>query len=333
MLNRFLLLTCALALAGCPGVEPSVAGGGGDDGGGNPPTTGPSSGGAGATVAGPGGADPKGGSGGTNAGGENPTSSGGAGGGAPCDPTNPPLDDVSNCGACGRSCSAFEVADLACVEGKCTSTCVPGYANVNVPPGTDQNGDELNDDGCEQEAWRVFVTKDVISLMQFGSAEEADDLCTALADANPNLQGSDWVAWVSDDIGQLSLPLVRLGLDSLADPVAYVLVRLDSSSPDKLVVGDAFQQLVANMMSLDNPINGTQEGTTLGGGPKPVWTGLLANGLPGPNCESWSATESTAVIGNANRSDQGWTEDSQLSTSVSCGAQAGLYCFEKPPAQ
>lgn len=51
-------------------------------------------------------------------------------------------DDLSNCGACDRTCSTAGVAGLACKGSTCTSSCELGKANCSHPStGTD--------DGCE----------------------------------------------------------------------------------------------------------------------------------------------------------------------------------------
>jgi hypothetical protein len=48
--------------------------------------------------------------------------------------------DAQNCGGCGLACSMNNVTGVACVAGKCTGTCVTGFADCN------QN---LQKDGCE----------------------------------------------------------------------------------------------------------------------------------------------------------------------------------------
>lgn len=53
------------------------------------------------------------------------------------------LDDVLNCGACGRTCSGTNTASRQCTGSTCTSTCDLGFANCAQP----MVG--MNDDGCE----------------------------------------------------------------------------------------------------------------------------------------------------------------------------------------
>jgi hypothetical protein len=344
MLNRSIFFSWAIVIAACPGPEPMQddgpnTGGGDDSVGGNPTTTGPTNGGAGAMGGmNAGGEGAKGGNGGMNAGGAGgdlttTVGAGGVGGAGECDPTNPPMDDILNCGACGRPCEDVDVADLQCVDGVCTSTCLPGFANVDAPPGKDVNGALVMDDGCELRAGRVFVTKDPVAVDGLGSATAADELCTGLADLELELEGSTWIAWVSEGtILDAVSPLERLGFPSLFDPVAYVLVRMDSTLPDTLVVSDAFDLELTNMASLDHAIDVDQTGAMIGGGSKPVWTGMRADGTAGPNCEGWSVAESGAVLGDANRVDARWTEDLQLSSPMACGGDARLYCFETPLA-
>ncbi len=57
------------------------------------------------------------------------------------------VEDVANCGEQGRECAGTNVAALSCSAGVCTSTCLPGYLNVNHPVGS------ALDDGCELDTW------------------------------------------------------------------------------------------------------------------------------------------------------------------------------------
>lgn len=52
-------------------------------------------------------------------------------------------DDPDNCGACGRACSAANVATRTCSAGLCTSTCTTGFGNCLTPAAP------ASDDGCE----------------------------------------------------------------------------------------------------------------------------------------------------------------------------------------
>lgn len=49
----------------------------------------------------------------------------------------------SHCGQCARSCSTTEALALACTDGKCTSTCNPGFGNCTQPTAP------VTDNGCE----------------------------------------------------------------------------------------------------------------------------------------------------------------------------------------
>jgi hypothetical protein len=56
--------------------------------------------------------------------------------------------DLANCGACGRGCSATNVATKTCAGGLCTSSCNGGFGNCTTPaagPGPSYTPD----DGCE----------------------------------------------------------------------------------------------------------------------------------------------------------------------------------------
>ncbi len=52
-------------------------------------------------------------------------------------------NDTSDCGGCGRTCSASEVSTLECTSGLCNSSCLPGWGNCNEPSAPSP------DDGCE----------------------------------------------------------------------------------------------------------------------------------------------------------------------------------------
>ncbi len=51
--------------------------------------------------------------------------------------------NTSHCGQCARACSTTQALALACTDGKCTSTCNPGYANCTQPTAP------VADNGCE----------------------------------------------------------------------------------------------------------------------------------------------------------------------------------------
>jgi hypothetical protein len=56
------------------------------------------------------------------------------------------VDDVRNCGGCGRACASTNVLSIACKNGQCTSTCKLGFANCLFPVAPNA------DDGCELDA-------------------------------------------------------------------------------------------------------------------------------------------------------------------------------------
>ena len=57
--------------------------------------------------------------------------------------------DPGNCGACGRACSAFNVATAQCSAGLCTSSCSGVHANCTMPAQpTADNGCECNGTAC-----------------------------------------------------------------------------------------------------------------------------------------------------------------------------------------
>jgi hypothetical protein len=59
---------------------------------------------------------------------------------------SPMVDDVSNCGGCGRACATSNVLSVSCRNGQCVSSCKLGFANCSMPAAP------LLDDGCELNA-------------------------------------------------------------------------------------------------------------------------------------------------------------------------------------
>ena len=292
----------------CPGPEPKAApadDGTGGDGGASASTTTTSSGGA----------DP--GSGGDSAVGTSAdtttttTSSGEAGGGVDvvgstgsggCGPTDA---DVANCGGCGRDCDLTGVLNARCEDGLCTSTCVTGRVNVGKPSAPD------DDDGCELEGQRVFVTSTPMPHAGFGGVSGADALCQGHAD-DAALDGV-WKAWASET----GVPAVCPAVDF---PHATVPYRLVGGT----VVADDWDDLTDG--SLDHAIDQDELGDT--DVDVSVWTGTLENGFDATgNCGNWTNQfTDQAQIGRSAASDGQWTN---FNVAFCMDSTIHLYCFEQ----
>lgn len=291
-------LTACFSL-GCPGVEPSAAAEGGAGAGGAPSSSSSSSSG-------------KGGEG--EGGGEVSSTSGtGGAGGGDCEADT--LTDVKNCGACGRACRVdARVTEPRCEGGVCTSFCASGYVNMNRPA----TGD---DDGCETQGRRVFVTSQASTVGDIGGVDGADERCRTLADAQE--LGGEWRAWLSGEQGSTS-PTARF--QKL--PEAPYL-RLDGEE-----VAASWAALTSGMTPgniLSNPINLTEAGAIPAGAPTAVWTGTSTAGTPvtGATCLSWESNNqsATAAVGDYTQVSEAWTRSP---SNASCAAtQARLYCFEQ----
>ncbi|NUP06465.1 MAG: hypothetical protein HOW73_10440 [Polyangiaceae bacterium] len=276
-----------LATAGfrCPGNEPSAGDGEGGE---------PADGGAGGTGGDPQGAGAQGGVGGE--GGD------GGMGGAQCDPEMT-MDDVDNCGACGRACSAMGVETRVCQMGLCRPTCLPGFVDFGFPASAD--------DGCETLGRRVFITADPVSA-KFPGVAGADQICQDAAEAVGML--GHWQAWVS------------VFQDAATDRflhsnVPYFLLDMTVVANDWTDLTDG---TLLHGIDLDEHMIAPST-------PRPVWTGTFPDGTTaqGGDCNGWTDdTEGSATIGVslANNTKSNWT----MGGEVQCTApDVHLYCFEK----
>lgn len=267
----------------CPGNEPSA---GNDDQGGQPAD------GAGGT-----GGDPQG------AGAQGADGGGGGSGGAECDPEQT-MDDVDNCGMCGRACSAEGTAMRTCQMGLCRPTCLPGFIDFNLPAS--------GDDGCETLGRRVFITAAPVSA-DFPGVAGADQICQDAAEAVGML--GQWQAWIS----------------MFQDPAAGRFIHANEPYYllDETVVADNWTDLtdgtIAHAIDLD-------EHMVVASAPRDVWTATFPDGTTAQNgdCNGWTdATEGFTVTGT---SFDGFTEGTWTfgGGKAFCTAlDTHLYCFEK----
>jgi hypothetical protein len=250
------------------------------------------------------GSPPPGGQGGSGGdGGDGGDAGGGGCDGAICGDECVDLDsDVDHCGACDRPCDATGVVEARCIDGVCDSTCESGLVNISLPPS------DVDDDGCETEGRRVFVTAGPVPALLMG-AMGADDLCRAIAD-DAGL-GGDWMAWISD---MMTWPSTRFTQST----VPYVLV-------DGTPVANGFAGLIGG--SLQHAIDMNELGTTVLDAE--VWTGTSLMGDPSTyDCLSWMNTGATVsgTVGLSSGTESNWT----MSSLANCDRMdVHLYCFEQ----
>lgn len=290
-------LTACFCL-GCPGVEPSADGSGGAGAGGAPSASSTSKS-----------------SSGQGAGGESASTTSGTGGNneGGCDADV--LNDVDNCGACGRACADGErVAEPRCVGGVCESFCQSGFVNFKTPAAP------APDDGCEALGRRVFVTSQTFVANEIGGVNAADEYCQSLAD---QLElGGKWRAWLSEG-GNLNTPVAARFDKVPAAPYRLLDFTQVAASWDALTNPSAGSLL-------EHPINLTETLATVAGSSSPVWTGTTATGLAtGIDCGGWgNALEQTGTVGDCTQVTRDWTYLIEQ-PGKSCTTQARLYCFEQ----
>lgn len=307
------LLTATAAFR-CPGPEPSAAptgSGGGDGPGGASGSSvatvtstgggevasssgGEAGGGGDVSSIGSAGSGGTGGSGATGGGGE-----GGEGGGGDCGDTD---SDPDSCGACDRQCSGQGVVQRSCVEGECAPLCDATHVDIGTPPV------DSEDDGCELEGRRVFVTSTSYTAADLGSVEGADVICEGVS---ANLGGL-WKAWISS-----LQPVTASPAEDFSQPaVPYRLL-------DGTIVADGWDALIAG--PLDNPIDMDESETP--DVDVAVWTGTAPDGSPtAADCFGWSSVGTDAAdTGSSSAIGSTWTVD----VEAFCIAAAHLYCFEQ----
>lgn len=246
--------------------------------------------------------------------------SGGAGGDGGCGGADLETD-VDNCGACGRRCVDDALVDEPiCIAGVCRSTCADGRANITFPPG------DAQDDGCETEGRRVFISSTAVSS-NVGGVTDADDVCSDLA-ASADL-GGEWLAWITDGIadvdGNTNAPVHRFTRSA----EGYVLlsgevVAADYDALTNTIMGNGFElehAINVNELGLDEPATDLF-----------VWTGVNSGGfgtISTPDCLEWTSVDPDEFgsVGDANAVDTTWT---QVLPVLACGApDIRIYCFEQ----
>jgi len=222
--------------------------------------------------------------------------------------------DVDNCGECGRMCVHDKSVELPrCIEGVCKSFCESGFVNIT------EHETGFDDDGCEAQGRRVFVTEGAKTASEVGGVTEADGLCQMLADEA--LLGGSWAAWLSEEEDSSS-PSERF--NTIPD-APYMLL-------DFRVVAASWAVLVGGQVMLENQIDLTENMLTPSNPPDEpasVWTGTTPFGLPsGKHCSLWTSAgkDAEATVGSFSLVTEEWTETKPPSP---CDAVARLYCFEQ----
>jgi hypothetical protein len=168
--------------------------------------------------------------------------------------------------------------------------------------------------------YRVFVTNSTWNG-NLGGLAGADAKCQAAANAaGLGSTRTIWKAWLSTNVTNASSRLYHSNIP---------YKRIDGA-----VVANNWADLTDG--SLQNPINVTEYGSTIGRfQEKLVWTGTNYTGLSlySPySCNNWLSTASNGHAGTSNKTDVQWT---LFSTPAGiypfyCGNLFRLYCFEQP---
>ena len=230
----------------------------------------------------------------------NVSGTGGTGGGCAAN-----LDtDPSNCGSCGRACSANGTANVRCTLGECDSTCTVGLVNLSRPVAP------LADDGCEASGSRVFVTSTPV-LADFGGSLAGDTKCQTYADAAQ--LGGSWKAWISDEV---SSPAARF-LQS-ANP--YFLLDGTMIATDWTDLTDGLLLHAIDVDENEIPVPLAE-----------VWTGTNTDGTVAVGnsiCFNWASIAVTDVadVGRTDVADAQWTAIFVQSCERN---NVHLYCFEQ----
>jgi len=178
--------------------------------------------------------------------------------------------------------------------------CVDGSCQYS----TEQCEADCVDAECVNESTTIFVTSQVYNG-NMGGLAGADSRCHTLGQ---QVEVGNWIALLSDGVTD--------GDDRIPD---LIYKRVDgvtvASSKSDLFNG-----------GIDNPINITEEGTTVAQGAS-VWTDTSqwGGGFGGEShCEQWSTDsgDTTGIAGNPHSNTSTWT----FGPLLNCNQEAGLYC-------
>ncbi|MEZ4448054.1 MAG: hypothetical protein R3B09_01160 [Nannocystaceae bacterium] len=167
--------------------------------------------------------------------------------------------------------------------------------------------------GCTWDSKIVFVTS-VVYNGKLGGLQGADDLCRGLAKAAGLDNDPAFKAWLSDGTKSASERMTK----SMS---AYALIQGKT-------IAKSWGDLVDGQLA--SPINVNESGVTIDPNDANVWTSTTAAGAlsaVGTHCSGWSSGSwsSTARVGDAMKTDKGWTDDG----TKECDQLARLYCVEQ----
>lgn len=227
------------------------------------------------------------------------------------------VDD--DCGQ-GRICAAG-----ACILG-CDNNDDCSFDQECQPDGTcDVPGSGSLQCGAELGNRCVFITESGVGGGNLGGLAGADAICKARADASSlsGMSGRMWQAWLSHDGNSPSNRWIERAT------VRYL-------KTNGAQVANDFGDLASG--GIDDPINVSENGTAVAGGP--VWTRTDANGAGqfctegDPNsadcdCNGWTADASftTGQIGDSARATIRWTEGDPVNAACD-NTDVRLFCFE-----
>jgi hypothetical protein len=177
-----------------------------------------------------------------------------------------------------------------------------GGGSANTGGGTATGG------GSGTVPMRVFITS-VSYVGTFGTASQADSLCTTAAQAAN--KGGTWKAWLSTDSVAAATRFVEVG--PWYQQSSDGSTRLTFNNKANLTTTPLFGISVDEMGRLTS---------------NSYWTGTSGGGAIGSTCASWTDGISQASYGRANQVSTSWTE---YSTDYCQNAHA-LLCFEQSHA-
>lgn len=165
---------------------------------------------------------------------------------------------------------------------------------------------------CEFEYRIVFVSSATYLGKELGGVVGADVKCKKLAEAQPELAGRTFAAWLSTALTDAES---RIGFTDRE----YRLTDKKTKIADNTV--DLLDGSLQAAISLD-------EKAAPAIGPTQVWTGTKSIGIAAANhCSGWSMAGVVGLTGDRTLVDGGWTEG----TEMACNELQPIYCIEKSP--
>jgi hypothetical protein len=196
----------------------------------------------------------------------------------------------------------------------------------NGEAGVSVNGSSSGADGSAGgvRSYVVFVTSASWTASQVGGLTGADGSCTTLANAQTELAGKRWAAWLSTSSASA---IGRLG----TTPGPWVRVDGVKVAEDRSHLTDTSRPLLA-AISVDEKRGGHGDF---------VWTGTRGDGTASDQtCNGWSSLSGRGLYGKIGSGKPDWTSFADIScdggkstfsddgNSVWWTPDSRLYCFE-----